>query len=173
VQGKGIAAVRTASLVLGAFREAAYDAKHLAEIPVRIEQSMRHQAAEQEFVTAVLAEITPGRGVIEVLSCGHPPPLLVRDGEARPAESPDPGLPLGLGSLAEGVRASETWPFGPGDQILFYTDGISEARDKSGAFYPLGQCARLLAGDDPEGPPYLLPGPGGKHLRPQPTHAPA
>ena len=150
VQGKGIAAVRTASLVLGAFREAAYDAKHLAEIPVRIEQSMRHQAAEQEFVTAVLAEITPDRGVIEVLSCGHPPPLLVRDGQARPAESPDPGLPLGLGSLAEGVRASETWPFGPGDQILFYTDGISEARDKSGAFYPLGQCARLLAGDDPE-----------------------
>jgi serine phosphatase RsbU (regulator of sigma subunit) len=123
---------------------------------------MLYQAAEQEFVTAVLAEIVDGGTGIEILNCGHPPPLLSRgglngagrEGDAKVAfaESPDPGLPLGLSSLTDGPRLTDTWPFGPGDQILFYTDGISEARDKSGAFYPLlSQCGPVLAGgDDPE-----------------------
>jgi serine phosphatase RsbU (regulator of sigma subunit) len=160
VQGKGIAAVRTASMVLGAFREAAYEAADLAEIAARIERSMRYQAAEQEFVTAVLAEMADDSTGIEILNCGHPPPLLSRGGlngagpkgDVAFAESPDPGLPLGLSSLADGPRVADTWPFGPGDQILFYTDGISEARDKSGAFYPLlSQCGPVLAGvGDPE-----------------------
>jgi serine phosphatase RsbU (regulator of sigma subunit) len=150
VQGKGITAVRTAAMVLGAFREAAYDARDLAEIATRIEQSMRYQAPEQEFVTAVLAELTPGRPVIEILNCGHPSPLLLRDGDVVPAESPDPCLPLGLTELADDERTPSTWPFGPGDQILFYTDGISEARDKTGAFYPLSQCGQILADHDAE-----------------------
>jgi serine phosphatase RsbU (regulator of sigma subunit) len=167
VQGKGIAAVRTASMVLGAFREAAYEAASLAEIAARIERSMGHQGAEQDFVTAVLAEMVDGSTGIEILNCGHPPPLLkrcglngtgsnstARNGEAKVAfaESPDPGLPLGLSSMADGPRVADSWPFGPGDQILFYTDGISEARDKSGTFYPLlSQCGPVLAADgDPE-----------------------
>jgi serine phosphatase RsbU (regulator of sigma subunit) len=151
VQGKGIGAVRTASMVIGAFREAVYDAPDLTQIAARIEQSMSHQAAEQEFVTAVIAEMSPGSSTIEILNCGHPSPLLVRDGEAALADSPDPCPPLGLSSLAEGPRVADTWPFGTGDQILFYTDGISEARDARGDFFPLlPLCGPILAGNDPE-----------------------
>ena len=151
VQGKGIGAVRTASMVIGAFREAAYDAPDLTQIAARIEQSMSHQAAEQEFVTAVIAEMTPGSATIEILNCGHPSPLLIRDEEAALADSPDPCPPLGLSSLAEGPRVADTWPFGAGDQILFYTDGISEARDATGSFFPLlPLCGPALAGNDPE-----------------------
>jgi serine phosphatase RsbU (regulator of sigma subunit) len=150
VQGKGIAAVRTAAVVLGAFREAAYEAAGLAQIADRIEQSMRYQGAEQEFVTAVLAQLTPGRPVIEILNCGHPAPLVLRNGDVVPAEPPQAYLPLGLADLASEDRVPSTWPFGPGEQILFYTDGISEARDKTGAFYPLSQCGQILAGPDPE-----------------------
>jgi serine phosphatase RsbU (regulator of sigma subunit) len=158
VQGKGITAVRTAAMVLGAFREAAYEARDLAEVATRIEQSMRYQAPEQEFVTAVLAELIPGRPVIEILNCGHPSPLLLSDGDVVPAESPDPCLPLGLAELADDERTPSTWPFGPGDQILFYTDGISEARDKTGAFYPLSQCGQILADHDAEAALDLIKG---------------
>lgn len=151
VQGKGIGAVRTASMVIGAFREAAYDAPDLVQIAARIEQSMSHQAAEQEFVTAVIAEMTPGSTTIEILNCGHPSPLLMRDGQAALADSPDPCPPLGLSSLVAGPRIADTWPFDIGDQILFYTDGISEARDRTGAFFPLlPLCGPALAGSDPE-----------------------
>jgi serine phosphatase RsbU (regulator of sigma subunit) len=150
VLGKGLDAVRTANMVLGAYREAAYEAADLVEIAARIERSMSNQAPEQEFVTAVLAEIRPCAGEIEILSCGHPAPLLVREGAAEPAESLAPGLPLGLSSLGPGCRVSRTWPFGPGDQVLFYTDGISEARDQAGAFFPMSACGPILAGNDPE-----------------------
>jgi serine phosphatase RsbU (regulator of sigma subunit) len=148
VQGKGLPAVRTASVVLGAFREAAYDAVDLPEIAARIELSLRHQAATEEFVTAVIAQIAAGGDVIEVLDCGHPPPLLVRDGVVSLIEDPDPGLPLGLGDLAVSRRIAALVRLEPGDQILCYTDGISEARDKTGTFYPLHERAGLLGDGD-------------------------
>jgi sigma-B regulation protein RsbU (phosphoserine phosphatase) len=68
--------------------------------------------------------------VLVLASCGHPPPLLVRrDGTAQLLELP-PGLPLGLGDSA--VPVSFAW--NPGDRLLLYTDGLSEARDADGTF---------------------------------------
>jgi len=154
VQGKGLPAVRTAAVVLGAFREAAFDAADLTEITSRIELSLRHQAAEdaeeEEFVTVVLGQAVVGGSSVEILNCGHPPPLLVRNEAVTPVEDPDPGLPLGLASLALSARMPMKIPFAPGDQMLFYTDGVSEARDKAGTFYPLSRCGTLLDGGEPQ-----------------------
>lgn len=105
VQGKGLAAVQTASVVLGAFREAAYDAADLPELAARIELSLERQGSDEEFVTAVLAQITNGGG-IEILSCGHPPPLLLSGTAVRFAEPPEIGVPLGLSWLAVSPRKS-------------------------------------------------------------------
>jgi serine phosphatase RsbU (regulator of sigma subunit) len=148
VQGKGLPAVRTAAVVLGAFREAAYDAPGLADITARIEVSLLHQAAEEEFVTVVMAQVAAGGSVIEILNCGHPAPLLVRNGTGVLVEPPEPGLPLGLAGLAESVRETISVPFAMGDQMLFYTDGVSEARDKAGNFYSVSDSVSLLAGAD-------------------------
>lgn len=153
VQGKGLKAVRTAAVVLGAFREAAFDAAALAEIAARIELSLHHQAAEEEFVTVIMGQAAADGSSIEILNCGHPAPLLLRDGMVTPIEDQDPGLALGLASLAPdhaSARTSSNVPFGSGDQILFYTDGVSEARDKSGTFYPLSRSGALLAVGDPD-----------------------
>lgn len=150
VQGKGLPAVRTASVVLGAFREAAYDAVDLPEIAARIEQSLYRQTATEEFVTAVIAQIAAGSDVIEILDCGHPPPLLVRDGAVSLIEDPDPGLPLGLGELTVSTRTVARIRLARGDQILCYTDGISEARNKTGVFYPLPERGVLLGSGDPD-----------------------
>ena len=148
VQGKGLAAVQTAAVVLGAFREAAHDAPGLAEIAARIELSLQRQSADEEFVTAVLAQIRNGEPAVEILNCGHPPPLLLSGGAARFIEPPEAGLPLGLAQFAVGPRDTSTVNLSRGEQMLFYTDGISEARDKSGQFYPLDHCADLVAGQD-------------------------
>lgn len=148
VLGKGLPAARTAGVVLGAFREAAYDALDLAQIAARIEASLQHQKAEEEFVTAVLAQIDADGSRVEILSCGHPPPLLVRDGAVAPAEPPEAGLPLGLAALRSVDREACVIPFKYGDRLLFYTDGISEARDKHGTFYPLERAGALLGVPD-------------------------
>jgi serine phosphatase RsbU (regulator of sigma subunit) len=150
VQGKGLAAVQTAAVVLAAFRESAYDARGLSVIAEHIERSLNRQSQGGEFVTAIMAEITEGGTEARLLNCGHPPPLLIRGSLARLAEPLEPGLPLGLGHLAPDERKEHTAPFGPGDRILFYTDGISEARNKSGAFYPVDRCGVLLDGRDPD-----------------------
>jgi serine phosphatase RsbU (regulator of sigma subunit) len=144
VLGKGLPAARTAAVVLGAFRETAYDAADLPQIAARIEASLRHQEAAEEFVTAVLAQVSGDGSQVEILNCGHPEPLVVRRGAVTVAESPRTGLPLGLGSLADSPRDVSVVEFRPGDRILFYTDGISEARDGQGDFYPLEQSGPLL-----------------------------
>ena len=155
VQGKGLAAVQTAATVLGAFREAAHDAPDLPALAARIEFSLQRQAAGEEFVTAILAQVADGGPGIEILNCGHPPPLLLSSSGVRFVEPLDAGLPFGLAGLAAaGLAAAgrglDAAAFGPGDQILFYTDGISEARDKSGAFYQFGDCGTLLDGLGPD-----------------------
>jgi hypothetical protein len=144
VLGKGLPAARTAAVVLGAFRESAYDAGDLAQIAARIEASLQHQEAEEEFVTAVLAQVSADGCRAEILNCGHPPPLLVRDGEATAAEPAEAGLPLGLASLIPAAREVTAIPLKHGDRLLFYTDGISEARDRYGAFYPIVRSGFLL-----------------------------
>ncbi|MGP7995927.1 MAG: SpoIIE family protein phosphatase [Streptosporangiaceae bacterium] len=150
VQGKGLIAVKTAAAVLGAFRESAHDAADLAVIADRIEQSLSRQLTAEQFVTAVLAEVSSDGSKIQLLSCGHPPPLLIAGGTGRFVEPAVPGLPLGLAHLAEFPRYVTTLPFGPGDQLLFYTDGVSEARNTAGEFYPLSEHEALTGGQAPE-----------------------
>lgn len=149
VLGKGLPAVQTAATVLGAFRETAYDAASLAVIAERIEASLARQITSEQFVTAVIAQVNSDGSKIELLNCGHPPPLLLSAGRTRFVEPPETGLPLGLAPLANTAGQPATIGFGPGDRILFYTDGISEARGKSGEFFPLATSAALSGSHEP------------------------
>jgi serine phosphatase RsbU (regulator of sigma subunit) len=154
VQGKGLEAVETAALVVGAFREAAYDEPDLQGVAGRLEHVLsRHlsgERSEEKFVSAVVAEVT-GDGGISFLNCGHPPPLMLyRDGATVLAEPPEESLPLGLADLRLDGPKPFRQPFGPGDRVLLYTDGVIEARDRKGAFYPLETRAHLLRDGDPQ-----------------------
>lgn len=149
VQGKGLEAVETAAVVLGAFREAAYDEKTLEGVGDRVQRAANRTVSGEKFVTALMAEV--GRdGATTLLNFGHPPPMVVSpDGTVAFPEPPVYALPLGLGvDRAEAPEPFEI-SFRPGDQLLLYTDGVTEARDAAGRFYPLGRRAGLLAADDP------------------------
>ncbi|PZG19993.1 PP2C family protein-serine/threonine phosphatase [Nonomuraea aridisoli] len=149
VQGKGLAAVETAAWVLGAFREAAYDQADLADIGERLEVSLARHLGPEQFVTAIIAEV--GDEELTLVNFGHPPPLLVlAGGEPRTVDPPEGGLPLGLGAFGPGSAKAHRVPFHGGDRILFVTDGVIEARNTSGDFYPLTERAGLLTRDDPQ-----------------------
>ncbi|MFF7794548.1 SpoIIE family protein phosphatase [Streptomyces sp. NPDC007991] len=144
VQGKGLAAVETAAVVLGAFREAAHDEPSLVGLGERLERSMTRELEGEKFVTAILAEIGTGHDAV-FLNYGHPAPMVVRrDGTVEFPEPPAYALPLGLG--AHGGECPDPYrvDFAPGDQLLLYTDGVTEARDDSGRFYSVGERAHLL-----------------------------
>ncbi|MFI6511331.1 PP2C family protein-serine/threonine phosphatase [Streptosporangium sp. NPDC050855] len=151
VQGKGLEAVETAAVVLGAFREAAHDEGTLQGVVARLENALTRELSGEQFVTAVLAEIGGG-SAITVVNCGHPPPMVLGgDGGIWFADPPDEALPLGMSSLETSRPQPYRVPFEPGDQVLFYTDGVIEARDGAGEFYPLAERAHLLDGADPQG----------------------
>ncbi|MEX2970668.1 PP2C family protein-serine/threonine phosphatase [Streptomyces sp. C184] len=150
VQGKGLEAVESAAVVLGAFREAAHDEPDLPAVGERVERALNRHLAGERFVTAVLAEIGDGPQAT-LLNFGHPAPLVVRPaGAVAFAAPPDRALPLGLTLQGAGAPAPYAVPFAPGDQMLFYTDGVTEARDAAGRFYPLDERAALLKDPDPE-----------------------
>ncbi|MEU8199861.1 PP2C family protein-serine/threonine phosphatase [Streptosporangium sp. NPDC049046] len=151
VQGKGLEAVETAAVALGAFREAAHDERTLQGVVGRLENALTRELSGEQFVTAVLAEIS-GDSTITVINCGHPAPLVLdADGGIWFADPPDEALPLGMSALKAVEPRPHHIPFEPGDQVLFYTDGVIEARDDAGEFYPLLERAHLLEGDDPQG----------------------
>ncbi|GAA2103040.1 PP2C family protein-serine/threonine phosphatase [Kitasatospora saccharophila] len=155
VQGKGLPAVEMAAALLGSFREAAYDARDLPALASRLEIGLQRYAeratsldASERFATAVLLEIPDDRPEAYLLNCGHPPPVLLRpDGGLRPVEPEVPLPPLNLSALVASEYHPQTLPFGPGDRVLLYTDGVSETRDRRGEFYPLTERLARWSGD--------------------------
>jgi hypothetical protein len=147
VRGKGLGAVEVAADIIGRFREIAHGVGTLNEIAYRLDAGLsRRWGKYEEFVTALLAEIDPDRGKLTLLNCGHPPPILIspEDG-VTVLEVQAPAPPLGLITLGSDAGAKQVYTFKPNDQLLLYTDGVTEARDASREFYPLDERVRVLA----------------------------
>lgn len=147
VRGKGLGAVEVAADVIGRFREVAHGVGTLNEVAYRLDAGLsRRWGQYEEFVTAQLAEIDPDRGTLTILTCGHPPPLLISPtGGVTVLEVPAPAPPLGLITLGSDAGAKRVFTFEPNDQLLLYTDGVTEARDASRDFYPLDDRVKALA----------------------------
>lgn len=102
VQGHGLTAVGTVVALLGAFREAVLDDPELTGVAARLDRRLTEDAAADStphpelFATAVLLEFPPGLDLVRIVSCGHPPVLLLRDFEVSEVKA-EPGPPLGLG----------------------------------------------------------------------------
>lgn len=145
VRGKGLAAVEQAARVIRAFRQSAAGGGDLAAIAAQMSRYLMPFLDDEEFATAALVQLT-GDGHLTLVDCGHPPPLLVpRDGQPTFIEAPV-GLPLGLGTDYE--PATRQWS--PGDRVLLYTDGLSEARDGDDEFLPMLPLASVLRSPDVE-----------------------
>ncbi|MFC8658553.1 PP2C family protein-serine/threonine phosphatase [Streptomyces parvus] len=145
VRGKGLTAVNDAALLLGAFRVAAHREASLSELVAYLDRSVCWDLMEpgetgrlgETFITATIMDIPDQNGPVRMISCGHPPPIVLRDGRPTTMHARHPAPPLGLGDLAHPRYEIDSFPFEPGDLLLLYTDGVTEARDASGAFYPL------------------------------------
>ncbi|MDN3354668.1 PP2C family protein-serine/threonine phosphatase [Actinomadura sp. DC4] len=154
VRGKGLASISDASLLLCAFREAAHRHATLRDLIAHLESSLTRDAAEPDpmefFITAALTEVPDDDPVIRLVTCGHPPPLLVHGRQVLMPQVEDPAPPLGMGECDPDDMVVKTFPYETGDLLVLYTDGVVEARDRSGAFYPLAERLRAWPGGDPE-----------------------
>ncbi|MFB7473380.1 PP2C family protein-serine/threonine phosphatase [Kitasatospora sp. NPDC056184] len=147
VQGHGLPAVETAADVLGAFRTAARSEPDLARLAERLDTALTDRPADGRFVTALLLGVDR-EGAALLVNCGHPHPLLRRADRVTELAPARHAPPLGLLGLTGdgGYRADPVHPR-PGDLLLLYTDGVSEARNAEDVFYPLpARLPRLPAG---------------------------
>lgn len=137
VRGKGLDAVQLAALVLSVFRETALSRSSLADVATATDRRLVPFLGPEDFVTAVFADIDLD-GHVGLVSCGHPPPVLIDAHGRRMLEITRPAAPLGLSPQP---IVEELW-LEPHDRLLFYTDGLVEARARAGGFVDLD---RLLA----------------------------
>ena len=146
-RGKGLPAVRLAGVAMTSFRDACNQpGLSLAEIARVVDRSVERAAGDEDFVTALFAEYDP-RGWLQLVICGHPTPLrLTADGKLQALSPAMYATPLGL---HPDIRPS-TFTVGVGDRLIFYTDGLVEARDRAGRFFRLDECVDTLRWPDLE-----------------------
>jgi sigma-B regulation protein RsbU (phosphoserine phosphatase) len=144
-RGKGLPAVRLASVAATSFRDAcAQPGLPLTEVARAVDESVTRAAGDEDFVTAVFAELDPA-GWIQLVICGHPPPLrLSTDGDLMPLTPRAFTAPLGLHPDLH----PSTFSVRTGDRLLFFTDGLLEARDRAGRFFRLDQQIPALSRPD-------------------------
>ncbi|MFC4109587.1 PP2C family protein-serine/threonine phosphatase [Micromonospora zhanjiangensis] len=139
VRGKGLDAVRLASIVLGSYRHVAYERADLRAIVADLDRAVARSVGDEDFVTAALVE--ERGGTLTIVNCGHPAPLLLRRGEVITLEPPATAPPLGFMPVVQPrVERLE-----PGDRLLLFTDGLGEAR-RDGEFFPIADRAWRLLG---------------------------
>ncbi|MFD3971102.1 PP2C family protein-serine/threonine phosphatase [Streptomyces cyaneofuscatus] len=144
VQGKGLDAVKTAATALAAFRESAPVSSRLETVGLKMSCALARRGTEDRFVTAVLAELSDD-GTLTLVNYGHTAPLVPPAPGGMAEAAPDhPGMPLGLDALGDGRPGRYLRTLAPGDRMLFHTDGLDEARDATGRFYPLAARTDLL-----------------------------
>jgi hypothetical protein len=136
--GHGLRSAQLAAMAVAAYRHARRAGASLVETCNAIHQTVLETFGGASFTTALLAELDTTSGVLSWLSAGHPPPLLLRDGHVVKTLTVRPRPPLGL--FLPGVAISAAPSLGtealePGDCVLLYTDGVTEARSPDGEFF--------------------------------------
>lgn len=143
VSGKGISAALYMVHLRTAVRAQAAGGDDPAEILRRVNRALVPDLDEGMFVTCTLVLIDPAAGLLRVSSAGHPPPLVRRtDGSVDELAIPR-AAPIGVNEGA--VYATREYPIRPGETVVLFTDGISEATDAAGELFGTQRLANAMA----------------------------
>lgn len=153
-RGHGLPALGLVAVLLGSFREAAHQEAEPAGVLRRLDEALRrhlrdraqsehpavagatpHDPVAEEFATVQLIQLADD-GSFQVLNCGHPPPYLL-GGRSGPLPLGEPLPPLGLFDPVLTPTPVGTGHVAVGDGLLLTTDGMHDARDAAGTFFPL------------------------------------
>ncbi|HTV05231.1 MAG TPA: SpoIIE family protein phosphatase [Acidobacteriaceae bacterium] len=136
VSGKGLKAAMTVSLIVGTLRTLADYTQSPALILAGLNRRLMGRT-DGGFATCVVARITPD-GLVTLANAGHLAPF--RNGDELPVAG---SLPLGLASDTEYDELD--FRLHEGESLIFYTDGVVEARSESGELYGFDRVSALVA----------------------------
>ena len=130
VSGKGVSAAVVASILQGMLYSQLARDSSLPEMIAAVNRFLCEKVGGQKYATLVIARLL-GSGEMELMNCGHVPPLLISGDSITKLE--DGNLPVGLVPGAE-FQATRL-QLKPGDRLLLVTDGVTEAEDAEGEFF--------------------------------------
>lgn len=140
--GHDTAAGLTANLAMATCRNQRRQGASLSQARDGIEAMLIEQFTLDRYATAVLADLDMATGLLSWINCGHPPPILIRAGRWITALERPPSHPLGTDlSLPAEVHREQ---LEPGDRLILYTDGITEARDRTGREFGLDHFVQFI-----------------------------
>lgn len=154
VCGKGVEAAVVTALARYTVRTLAFAAEHVTDVLVSLNEVLCREDTER-FVTITVAFFAPCDDGWRVLLgvAGHPPPLVVRAGAASTREDTRGTI---VGVFTDAAFAERELVLRPGEALLLYSDGITEARGPRGLF---GDDLLLQkAGELGPDPQVLVPG---------------
>jgi phosphoserine phosphatase RsbU/P len=138
--GHGLRAGLTAVLTLAAVRAARSRGGELRDLAEAADTALTSQFDDLRYTTGVLADLDLRSGLLRYLNAGHHPPVLMRDGRVVAHLDEHHRMPLGI---ADPRPATAQQQLEPGDRLLFYTDGITEAHDPDGGPFGLHRLIEL------------------------------
>ncbi|WTV73100.1 serine/threonine-protein phosphatase [Streptomyces sp. NBC_00028] len=140
--GHNLASGLTSALSLAACRNARRIGADLPELVQTVDEALAQWLPDQ-FCTGILAQLDLASGVLRWCNCGHPAPLLIRDQQMmEDALEREADPPLGLPFLlSDRDRRIHEVTLQPGDRVLLYTDGVTEARTLHGELFGLQRFA--------------------------------
>jgi hypothetical protein len=134
--GHGVHSTLASTLALGGFRHGRRRGLELTVIAEQIDDALMEHFGGDCFVTGHVCELDVATGAFRWVNAGHPPPLLVRGSKIVGEMRAEPCLPLGLGI---GITEVGEVRLRPSDRVLFYSDGVVEARPQGGAQFGVGR----------------------------------
>ena len=141
--GHGLAAAGVAAFAVSIYRNSRRSHLGLADTYAAIDAAIAEQYPTSRFVTAVLAELDVGTGRLRWISAGHPAPLLLRDTRHIKTMEVAPAPPAGM-RLATRPPTEAHESLEPGDMVLLYTDGLTEARRPGGELFTVERLGEFI-----------------------------
>ena len=142
--GHDLSAGLTTAVAMAGCRNARRSGQDLAELTNHVDASIA-EAFPDRYCTGIFAHLDLANGELTWTNSGHPDPLLIRDQRliAGALDRP-PHPPLGLAHLTGQPPVVHRAQLEPGDRVLLYTDGVTEARGRDGQLFGLDNFTEFL-----------------------------
>lgn len=141
VTGKGIAAAIYGAMVAGIIRTLAHQELGAAEMLQELNDVLLTRPVPGRFVSLIYATWDDRERHLQIANSGLPYPIHVHSGQICSVEAV--GLPLGVFHDAEYEQVSLRCA--PGDMVVFFTDGITDAQDENGEEFGRSRLEELVA----------------------------
>lgn len=128
VSGKGVTAGLMMAGLQASFRIFCKSNPTPAELVSQLNIALKENLPQSKFVTLFLGRLDTRTGVIEYANAGHTPPLWIRGDSVEELEETD----LVLGVITRADYLNRTLQLAPGDALVLFTDGVTEAENLDG-----------------------------------------